>query len=377
MRGRERGEREGDGGRGGTSGDARGGEARPGRGAGAGGFSDPGREDPARRGGASAPGRGSAADRERVAAGRRLAKRHPSPVPGAPVPPGARAGPPAVAHHHLARHRGPLPPAGVRPEPMGSDPSASSPRRSRASGSSRSSRQPQARSATVAPASGAGPSRGGSTAASGSGTFVNRNRTRSAGRPGQIVRTGSPVAPAGGRPHRQVRRAGDRRVIPLSPLQAARRRQGDSGAPTCPAGPERADFGLPAPGVRGNGSGGRRPRGRIRWESRPDASRLWRKSLARRRGAKRRRGGSSLPAKAGGSDRASDTGRHPVGKAPRIRPDDRVPHLLEDGFPCGAFFPEAASPRRSRSRGTRPDACPSPRACFRRSSRHRRRPSRR
>ena len=77
-----------------------------------------------------------------------------------------------------------------------------------------------------------------------------------------------------------------------------------------------------------------------------DLKRLWRKSLARRRGAKRRRGGggrggSSLPAKDGGTDRASDSGRHPVGKAPRIRPDDGVPHLFEDGFPCGALYPRA------------------------------------
>ena len=73
--------------------------------------------------------------------------------------------------------------------------------------------------------------------------------------------------------------------------------------------------------------------------------RLWRKSLVRRRGAKRRRGGvrggSSLPAKDGGTDRASDSGRHPVGKAPRIHPDDGVPHLFEDGFPCGAPYPQA------------------------------------
>ena len=82
----------------------------------------------------------------------------------------------------------------------------------------------------------------------------------------------------------------------------------------------------------------------------PAASRLWQKSLARRRGAKRRRGGvrggSSLPAKEGGPDRASDSGRHPVGKAPRIRPDDGVPHLFEDGFPCGALCPPAANPGR-------------------------------
>ena len=74
-------------------------------------------------------------------------------------------------------------------------------------------------------------------------------------------------------------------------------------------------------------------------------SRLWRKSLARRSGAKRRRGGvrggSPLPVKDGGTDRASDSGRHPVGRAPRIRPDDGVPHLFEDGFPCGAPCPRA------------------------------------
>ena len=70
----------------------------------------------------------------------------------------------------------------------------------------------------------------------------------------------------------------------------------------------------------------------------------------RRRGAKRRRGGvrggPSLPAKEGGTDRAGDSGRHPVGKAPRIRPDDGVPHLFEDGFPCGALSPPADSPGR-------------------------------
>ena len=69
---------------------------------------------------------------------------------------------------------------------------------------------------------------------------------------------------------------------------------------------------------------------------------LWKKSLARRRGAKRRRGGvrggSSLPAKVGGTDRASDSGRHPVGKAPRIRPDDGVPHFFEDGSHAGRFI---------------------------------------
>ena len=81
------------------------------------------------------------------------------------------------------------------------------------------------------------------------------------------------------------------------------------------------------------------------------SDRLWRKSLVRRRGAKRRRGGvrggSSLPAKAGGTDRASDSGRHPVGKAPRIRPDDGVPHLFADGYPCGALYPQAVRSLRS------------------------------
>ena len=74
------------------------------------------------------------------------------------------------------------------------------------------------------------------------------------------------------------------------------------------------------------------------------ADRLRRESLARRRGAKRR-GGSSLPAKDGGTDRVSDSGRHPVGKAPRIRPDDRVPHRFEDGSPGGAPCPPAAELR--------------------------------
>ena len=82
---------------------------------------------------------------------------------------------------------------------------------------------------------------------------------------------------------------------------------------------------------------------------RRDPDRLWRKSLARRRGAKRRRGGVRggfpLSAKAGGTDRASDPGRHPVDKAPRIRPDDGAPHLFEDGFPCGALYPQAAECR--------------------------------
>ena len=54
------------------------------------------------------------------------------------------------------------------------------------------------------------------------------------------------------------------------------------------------------------------------------------------------RGGSSLPAKEGGTDRASDSGRHPVGEAPRIRPEDGVLHLFEDGFPCGALHPPVA-----------------------------------
>ena len=62
----------------------------------------------------------------------------------------------------------------------------------------------------------------------------------------------------------------------------------------------------------------------------------------RRGGAKRRRGGSSLPAKEGGTDRASDTGRHPVGEAPCIRPDEGVPHRFGGGFPCGALYPQAA-----------------------------------
>ena len=31
-----------------------------------------------------------------------------------------------------------------------------------------------------------------------------------------------------------------------------------------------------------------------------------------------------------------------MGKAPRIRPDDGVPHLFEDGVPCGASCPQAA-----------------------------------
>ena len=66
----------------------------------------------------------------------------------------------------------------------------------------------------------------------------------------------------------------------------------------------------------------------------------------RRRGAKRRRGGvrggSSLPAKEGGTDRAGDSGRHPVG-SPGIRTHDGVPHLFEDGFPCGALSPQAVA----------------------------------
>ncbi len=81
------------------------------------------------------------------------------------------------------------------------------------------------------------------------------------------------------------------------------------------------------------------------------------KSLARRRGAKRRRGGVQ-PAKAGGTDRASDSGRHPVGKAPRIRPDEGVPRLFEDGFPCGALYPPAVGDAVSVVRHERPTPRP-------------------
>ena len=52
--------------------------------------------------------------------------------------------------------------------------------------------------------------------------------------------------------------------------------------------------------------------------------------------------GSPSPAKAGGTDRASDSGRHPVGKAPRIRPDDEVPISSRTDSPCGALYPQAA-----------------------------------
>ena len=41
----------------------------------------------------------------------------------------------------------------------------------------------------------------------------------------------------------------------------------------------------------------------------------------------------------------SDTVRHPVGEAPRLRADDGVPHRFEDGFPCGALRPQAVKSR--------------------------------
>ena len=76
----------------------------------------------------------------------------------------------------------------------------------------------------------------------------------------------------------------------------------------------------PAPGVRRESASPRRSR---RPALSPPANRLWRKSLARGRGAKRRRGGvpggSSLPANEGGTDRAGDSGRHPAGRPASAR----------------------------------------------------------
>ena len=78
----------------------------------------------------------------------------------------------------------------------------------------------------------------------------------------------------------------------------------------------------------------------------PRAPAGWLADAARRAAGGGVRGGSSLPAKEG---RSGSRGRFgpPSGGEPRIRPDDGVPHLFENGFPCGALYPKADSGHRS------------------------------
>ena len=78
-------------------------------------------------------------------------------------------------------------------------------------------------------------------------------------------------------------------------------------------------------------------------------NRLWRRSLVRRlagwptrreappgRGAER-----VLPPRERGRNGSRRRFGPPSCGEPRIRPDDGVPHLFEDGFPCGALYPQA------------------------------------
>ena len=97
--------------------------------------------------------------------------------------------------------------------------------------------------------------------------------------------------------------------------------------------------------------------------------RLWRKSLVRwlagwlagwptRREAPPGRGaGRVLPPRERGWSESRRRFGPPSGGEPRIRPDDGVPNLFEDGFPCGALSPQACCfsvQPRSRSRAIAP-----------------------